>query len=144
MLSFSGWLQSAIANECEQMIDYLLYELLDHGVDENNFGESLVYSVSHSEHKVIDALLQYGSPHFDASETYFESCCAATEYDDAVMYQKILPLVFSNDWDELEAYLLERSLKSEYEIFQEHKSAVQRQMLQKHLLGGMDDAPRKM
>lgn len=144
MLSFSGWLQSAIANECEQMIDYLLYELLDHGVDENNFGELLVYSVSHSEHKVIDALLQYGPQHFDASETYFESCCAATEYDDAVMYQKILPLVVSNDWDELEAYLLQRSLKREHKIFQEHKSAVQRQMLQKHLLGGMDDAPRKM
>lgn len=144
MLSFSGWLQSAIANECEQMIDYLLYELLEHGVDENNFDELLVYSVNHSEHKVIDALLQYGPQHFDASDTYFQSCCAATEYNDAVMYRKILPLVVSKDWNELETFLLERSLVKEHEILEEHKSMVQRQILRQHLQNGSEDAPRKL
>lgn len=144
MLSFSGWLQSAIANEYECMIDYLLYELLDHGVDESNFDELLVYSVNHSEHKVIQALLQYGPQNFDARDTYFEACCAATEYDDAVMYRQILPLVVSNDWNELETFLLERSLVKEHQIFEEHKSVLQRQLLQDHLTGGMDDTPRKI
>lgn len=144
MLSFSGWLQSAIANEYDNMVDYLLYELLEQGIDEGNFDELLVYSVSHSEHKVMEALLQYAPHNFDPSETYFEACCAATEYDDAVMYTQILPLVVSNNWSKLEDFLLERSLVKEHQIFEEHKSGVQRELLHRHLDGGMDDTPRKL
>lgn len=143
MLSFSGWLQLAVINEHEHLTDYLLNGLLNRSVDEDNCEELLMQSVIFSEYKVLDALY-YSVNHLDVSNCYLEACCAATEYDDAVMYQTILPLVVSNDWDELEAYLLERSLNCEHQIFQQHKSSIQRQLLHNHLQDGIDDAPRKL
>lgn len=144
MLSFSGWLQLAITNEHEHLTDYLLNELLNDGIDEDNFEELWVHSVNYSEHKVLHALLHYGVHNLDANDSYFEACCAATEHEDTQMYQIILPLVVSTDWDALENYLLERSLVNEHTILQQHKSTVQRQKLQECLPNGVEDTLRKI
>lgn len=144
MLSFSGWLQSAIATEHDQMIEYLLCELLDHGIYEDNFEELLVSSVNHSEYKVLDALLAYNTEQLDVTEAYFQACCAATDYNDCLMYSKILPLVAHKDWVELEEYLDERSLTKEQHLLEEHQCWIQRKNLQQNVSGGSDDTPRKL
>jgi len=145
MLSFAGWLQSAITNEHDQLIDYLLQEFLSHGVDEPNFEDLLLHSISCNEHTVVDALLAENTQHLNCDYVYFEACCAAMEYENNEMYTKILPLVSPHDWPELELFLEGRkSLERELQAFLIHKCAVQRKTLLQETIGGTDDVARKM
>lgn len=145
MLSFAGWLQSAITNEHDQLIDYLLQEFLSHGVDKSSFEDLLVHSISYNEHTVVDALLAENIQPLNCDYVYLEACCAAMEYENPEMYTKILPLVSPHDWPELELFLEGRkSLERELQAFLTHKCLVQRNTLLQETIGGTDDVARKM
>lgn len=140
MLYFDGWLKLVISKEHEDNTDCLLDENFS---ESHNFEQFFTHNVNSIEGNFLD-YLYHTIGNLNVRNTYLEACFAATECDNMVIYRTILPLVVANDWDELETYLLERSLISENQILQEHKSSIQRKILYTHLQTGQDDAPGKL